>query len=199
MLLVTLIVTQREIFNMATWRPIKRFTCLIVSFVHSCIHRRFYFSLLFGPLVDAQEIFKTTVFRTLSETTGGTNIWFVVIVKIIYFTDPRILFVCLFGVQILRVWESRKFREPLEGTNCWRVYGCGSEGFLVTVLTSSNRKIKMAANSQETDFTHRFNYRFIVIKSFLTDTSLLRTVLMVVICHSFKYQLFKFFFKEFEY
>ena len=169
MLLVTLIVTQREIFNMATWRPIKRFTCLIVSVVHSCIHRRFYVSLLFGPRVDSQEILKITVFRTDSQTTGGTNIWFVVIVKIIYFIDTRIVF---FSVHVdfffflvswckawkresLRVWESRKFGKLLEDRSRWRVYARGSEGFLVTDLTSSNRKIKITANSQKTDFTHR--------------------------------------------
>ena len=91
MLLVTLIVTLREIFNMATWRPIKRFTRLIVSVVHSCIHGRLYVSLLFEARVDAQETFKIIVFRTDSQTTGGIN-WFVVIVKIIYFIDARIVF-----------------------------------------------------------------------------------------------------------
>lgn len=150
---------------MATWRPIKRFTCLIVSVVHSCIHGRLYVSLLFGPRVDAQEIFKITVFRTDSQTTGGTNIWFVVIVKIIYFIDARIVF---FGVHVgfffrsagarpgrEKAWGSGKFGKLLEDTSRWRVYARGSEGFLVIDLTSSNRKIKMTANSQKTDFTHR--------------------------------------------
>ena len=168
MLLVTLIVTQREIFNMATWRPIKRFTCLIVSVVHSCIHGRLYVSLLFEPRVDAQETFKIIVFRTDSQTTGGIN-WFVVIVKIINFIDARIVFFSVhvdfffFSVswckawkrEILRVWESWKFVKLLEDTSWWRVYARGSEGFLVTDLTSSNCKIKMSANSQKTGFTHR--------------------------------------------
>ena len=48
----------------------------------------------------------------------------------------------------------------------------------------------------ENRFHTSINYRFIVIKSFLTYTSLLRTVIMLVICHSFKYQLFKIFLRN---
>ena len=134
MLLVTLIVTQREIFNMATWRPIKRFTCLIVSVVHSCIHRRFYVSLLFGPRVDSQEILKITVFRTDSQTTGGTNIWFVVIVKIIYFIDTRIVFFSV-HVDFFSFWwaGARPGNEKAWGSgkvenseNSWKI-GAGGE------------------------------------------------------------------------
>ena len=66
----------------------------------------------------------------------------------------------LFG-ELVQGLETRK----LEGlgnsenfwkidTSRWRVYARGSEVFLVTDLTSSNRKIKMTANSQKTDFTH---------------------------------------------